>query len=132
MHTQRLFLQDLTPRHLTWLLKAVKWCHDVTIDDWLQGLQEGIIAFYEIEGKGMIGLGRRPECIFVEFLVGENLRPLTEDIVSWLDTVRGTKPLEMMVTRPALIRYYERLGFQPLAMWMRYDGRTEESTDDHD
>ena len=123
MHTKRLFLQDLTDQHLTLMLRAVEWCYDVKIEEWLERCENGKLAIYELEGKGLIGLQRFNGRIFIEFVVGSGLKPLGPDIIAWIKEMCGECEIDLLVgnSRPGLMRYYERvLGFRPVATWMRY------------
>lgn len=121
MHTKRLFLQDLTDEHLTLLLKVIQYSVDIQIEDWLDQLQTGYLAVYEIaDGKGLVGLKRRGDSVFVEFLVGEDLKPYTHEIVAWLKEIAEGKTIEAFVTRKGLVKYYAMLGFKNIGTWMRF------------
>jgi hypothetical protein len=120
MPTKRLFLDTLSDSHLTLLLRAVQYSHDVTIEGWLQDLSQGMLAIFELaDGKGLIGFRRFPDHIFVEFLVGRDLRPLTAEILEFVRAQAQGKKIEALVTRPGLVKYYSMLGFKPFGTWMR-------------
>lgn len=121
MHTKRLFLADLTDYHLKLLLKVVEYSRNETIEDWMREVESGYLGMYEIcDGKGLIGLKRFSTHVFVSFLVGEELKPYTDQFIPWLKEISGGMPIEALVTRKGLVKYYEMLGFEPLGTWMRY------------
>jgi hypothetical protein len=123
---RRLFPSDLSDEHLTMLNRAVHLAPDATIERWLEWIVGGMMALYEFTGGpiGIVGLVRRPDCIWVELATGQGLAAISKDMVRLLRTVPevGDLPLMMLVSDPRLERLYARRGAKRLGTLMRYEG----------
>ena len=114
---KRLFLSELSDQHLTWLQKAIEFSNGVKMEDWLEDWQGGELEVFEVI-NGIVGLRRTRLGVFVEFLAGSDMRGSARDILAAVKDVAGGE-VEAFVTRPGLVRFYERLGFKSLGTTMR-------------
>lgn len=114
---KRLFLSDLTDQHLTWLQKAIDFSNGVKMEDWLKDWSDETLAVFEVT-NGIVGLRRTHLGVFVEFLAGSDMRGSARDILAAVKETAGGE-VEAFVTRPGLVRFYERLGFKSLGTTMR-------------
>lgn len=114
---KRLSLEELTDQHLTWLQKAIEFSNGTKMEEWLEDWQSGKLAVFEVT-NGIVGLRSTRLGIFVEFLAGSDMRGSAHSILAAIREEAGA-PVEAFVTRPGLVRFYERLGFKSLGTTMR-------------
>jgi hypothetical protein len=125
----RLFLPDLSDEDLQFLDEAVKVHPDpeVSLTGWIDILTAGHMGMYRIEGegaRGLLGLIKRPDHIFIEFICGRGLMKIAQEIVpaiKALPEAKNFQRLECMVSHPALAELYEKCGWKRMAVWMRHD-----------
>lgn len=118
---KRLFLADLADEHLRLLQDALEWERPGTSERWLQDIDSGLLAVFELQG-GLIGLRDLGETVHVEFLVGRGLMEGLEENWAEVRSLTGGRPLEICAGRPGAVKVYERLGFKTLCTFMRFDG----------
>ena len=121
MGIERLFLAQIEEQHLLLLNKAVAYSVDASVEQWLRWVANGAMGLFDLYGKGLMGLRPLPQLMCVEFLVGKDLRPHARGILDFVKGEAEGHPVETFVTRRGLVRFYEGLGFRPLATWMRCD-----------
>lgn len=114
---KQLSLRDLNDQHLTWLQKAIEFSNGVKMEDWLEDWSAGKLSVFEVPG-GIVGLRRTRLGVFVEFLAGRDMRGSAKEILASVREVAGGE-VEAFVTRPGLVKFYERLGFKSLGTTMR-------------
>lgn len=124
MGHKRLFLADLTDQHLIWLKSVLACSVDTKIEDWLRDILDEKLALYEVPG-GIIGL-RLGQQVFVELLAGAHMKEHAQEILATVKDLAKGAPVEGFVVNPAVVRFYERLGFKSYGTYMRLEenGRT--------
>lgn len=116
----RLFLADLTDRHLT-LLSSVADSGGVDPEAWFKDIHTGELQLWEIN-KGLVGFYVGAKVVLVELLVGRDTVKHHQEIMELLKSFG--KPVEAIVYPPGLQRLMGRLGFQEVAKHMRlFDDR---------
>jgi hypothetical protein len=113
---KRLFLKDLTPDHLLLMNKAVDWGVDVTT--YFPLVLADHMRLYEVEG-GLIGIVRRSDCLFIEFVIGKGLIRRIGELLPKIQALAPGLPIECQTHRRGLIRIFSRVGFLPKALIMR-------------
>lgn len=122
IHTKRLFLADLSPKHLTMLQRGVEWCHDCTVEKWLEDINSGLLALFEVEEVALIGLRKLTDRVWIELLVGRGIKKYGPEALEWVCSLHPGLPVELGASRDGLLRYYQRtLGFRPVNVIMRLD-----------
>lgn len=120
---KRLYLRDISENHLRMLNRAVEYSPDSTVEAWLEDVHKGLIALFEITPDGLIGLRKLEggKVLHVVLITGKGLIARAREIMDFVIEEANGATIEAMVSRRGLVRLYERLGFRPLACWMRYD-----------
>lgn len=123
---QRLFPPDLSDDHLTMLNHAIKSTSEATVEGWLKAWIEGEMRLYEFVGgpTGLIGLMRRPECIWIEIMTGRGLNKIPKRILKCIRALPevGPIPVVMLVPDARFERIYKWAGAKRLGTLMRFTG----------
>lgn len=119
MGYNRLFLRDLTDRHLTWLTEVVRYAPNTTLEEWLTDIQKGALWLYDLE-IGVIGIRWRQENVIVELIAGDGLIAHKDEIMDWLKREAEGRPIDMWTRRKGGEAIAGALGFRPYVIWMRF------------
>lgn len=120
MTHKRIFLQDLTDRHLLLILDALQYSPWDSAEDYMQQIAEGKMELYEI-GEGLVAFRLGEKQAEVVFVVGPGLIERKEEVVAAAREFARGLPVEAFLVHAGMVRLASKMGFKPVGAYMRLD-----------
>lgn len=118
---RRLHQGDFGEREVGWLVEVSKQSLDKTHPEvYCRALLDGRLEVYDAFGKGLIGVSKTPDVMWLEFIVGRGLLPKhTPEIIAWLREQAAGRRIEALSHKAPMTRRMIAAGFAPMAQHLR-------------
>lgn len=118
---RRLVQGDFGEREVGWLVEVSQQSLDRTRPEvYCEALIDGRLEVYDAFGKGLIGVSKTPDVLWLEFIVGRGLLSKhTPDIIEWLRVQAQGRRIEALSHKAPMTRRMIAAGFQPTAQHLR-------------
>jgi len=118
---RRLLQGDFGEREVGWIVQVSQESLDKTPPEvYCEALISGRLEVYEAFGKGLIGLSKTDDVLWLEFIVGRGLLDKhTPEIIEFLRREAAGRRIEALSHKKPMTRRMIAAGFAPMAQHLR-------------